>query len=223
MTSAPARCGESELLRRRCTRDHLRSQRLRDVGRGQPDTTARTEHDHPLAGRDGRPSGERIQHGAVRRDQPGGLSGSEFAGNGHELVLAEQSVGLEAAGERRRQYPITDCEAGHALTDRGHPPRELAPRHPRERREQLVGAVHTQRVDEADAGGLDRDHRLSRARAPGSGCSSNTQVRVRTELVEDDAAHGQATSRGNRANSSSIRSASSRARGPSSQRRNARW
>ena len=110
--------------------------------------------------------------------------------------------------------------AREVVTDRDDPTGELTARDPGEAREQLVGPVHAERVDEPDPRGLDGDDRLPVTRHR-VGELLGHEVRIRTELVEDDAPH-QSTNRVSRANSSSMRSARWRERGPSSQRRSAR-
>ena len=179
---------QGELVGRRRARHHLGAERRGEVGGGQADAAAGTEHGDPLARGDGRTPGERVQHRGVALHEPGGLARGDRVRDRHDRRRRHDDLRRVAAGRRESEHALADGQPGDAVPDRGDPPGDLGARRVRQRRRELVAALHDQAVDEVDAGRLDVDDDLPGRRLE-VGRLDHDEVGERSERVRDEPAH----------------------------------
>ena len=131
-----------------------------------------------------------MQRGAVGQHQCGAGVHVHAVGQGHELqgrhhrLLGEGPVAAEA------DDPLTGLNMAHALAHRLHHAGQLRPGRERQRRLDLIQALHDQRIGKVHRRRLDPDAHLAGARL-GHRHVTHLQLIDRTVGIADQGAHGQ--------------------------------
>ena len=187
--SAPAASGAAALLLARRHAHDPAPERPGHADGGQPDAAAGPQHQHATrpAARPG-PVAQGEQAGAVALGERGGPRRVEDVGQRARPSRRHGDLAGEAAQAGRGQHPVPTASP-RPRARRRHVPGHLAARHEGERRLDLVLPGDEEAVHEVDAGRLDGDHDLARARHR-VGPLLHPQHRGRTELVQTTARTG---------------------------------
>ena len=145
------------LLVGRDDRERARPEPLRHLQRRRPDAAGRAVHEHRLALGQAPAQLQREVRRVVVEDQPGALRVVELVRERErELRLRQRDLG-EPAEHAERGHAVALAHR-RALRRAPHDARDLAARHERQVRLDLVLAARLQHLGERDAGGVDVDH-----------------------------------------------------------------
>ncbi len=177
-----------QLLVGRGRGDHLRAERPGDIQRGQSHAARRAEHEHPRVGADRRAAGEREPRGRVALGHGRGLSVAEPVGDAGELPGREHDLVRVAAEPDAGHDPVTHGDAVDLGADLGDLAGDLAARHERQGRSDLVAALYEQGIDEVHAAGPDVHPHLAGPARRGVELADLQVLRL-GEGITDDGAH----------------------------------
>ena len=150
----------------RCDRQHLRAHPFRELHGDVADAAAGAEDHQRFAGLEPQLVVQPAQGGDAVRAQGARLVRFHAGRDRRHVVLVDRDIfGIEASVHRIGVDALTDAKAGHPVAGRHHRARAVVADHPRElllaRRNLALADVG---IPDADAGGVELDEDLVRAR-----------------------------------------------------------